>query len=94
VNKAAEAEATRIMIDRVEGRFDLWPGWLVGDSIHGSAGLVGWLIDEKQIELHVPVVDKSEQDDGAFFRSDFQWDETTNEFGVLRARHCVATGIH
>jgi hypothetical protein len=52
----------------------------VGDSIHGPAALVGWLIDEKQIELHVPDVDKSEQDNGAFLRSNFQWDETTNEY--------------
>ena len=42
--------------------------------------MVGWLVDEKQIEPHVPVVDKSERDDGTFSRSDFQWDETANEY--------------
>jgi transposase len=80
VNKMAEAEATRIMIDRVEEKFDLKPNRLVGDSNYGSAAMVGWLVDEKQIEPHVPVVDKSERDDGTFSRSDFQWDETANEY--------------
>ncbi len=80
VNKLAEADATRIMIDRVEERFDLKPNRLVGDSNYGSAAMVGWLVDEKQIEPHVPVVDKSERDDGTFSRSDFQWDETANEY--------------
>ena len=80
VNKMAEAEATQIMIDRVEERFDLKPNRLVGDSNYGSAAMVGWLVDEKQIEPHVPVVDKSERDDGTFSRSDFRWDEAANEY--------------
>jgi hypothetical protein len=36
VNKAAEAEATRTMIDRVEQIFDLKPERLVGDTNYGS----------------------------------------------------------
>jgi len=42
VNKAAEAKATRIMIDRVEERFDLKPTRLVGDTNYGSAAMLGW----------------------------------------------------
>lgn len=57
VNKAAEAEATRTMIDRVEEKFDLKPERLVGDT-NGSAAMLGWLVDEKGIEPHVPVFDK------------------------------------
>lgn len=37
--------------------------------------MLGWLVDEKQIEPHAPVFDKSERDDGTFSRSDFQWNE-------------------
>jgi transposase len=80
VNKAAEVNATRTMIDRVEERFDLKPNRLVGDTNYGSAAMVGWLVEEKQIEPHVPVPDKSERDDGTFSRSDFQWDEAANEY--------------
>jgi transposase len=80
VNKSAEVNATRTMIDRVEERFDLKPNRLVGDTNYGSAAMVGWLVEEKQIEPHVPVPDKSERGDGTFSRSDFQWDEATNEY--------------
>jgi hypothetical protein len=41
VNKAAEAKATRIMIDRVEEKFDLKPTCLVGDTNYGSASHAG-----------------------------------------------------
>jgi transposase len=80
VNSAAEVEATRTMIDRVEDRFDLKPERLVGDTNYGSAALLNWLVNEKQIEPHVPVWDKSERQDGTLSRSDFEWNEQANEY--------------
>jgi hypothetical protein len=71
VNKAAEAEVTRTMIDRVEEKFDLKPDRLVGDTNHGTAAMLGWLVDEKNIEPHVPVFEKSECTDGTFGHADF-----------------------
>ena len=80
VNKAAEVDATRTMIDRVEEKFDIKPERLVGDTNYGSAAMLGWLVDEKQIEPHVPVFDKSERTDGTLSRSDFKWDEQADEY--------------
>lgn len=80
VNKAAEVDATRTMIDRVEEKFDIKPERLVGDTNYGSAAMLGWLVDEKQIEPHVPVFDKSERTDGTLSRSDFNWDEQADEY--------------
>jgi hypothetical protein len=80
VNKAAEVEATRTMIDRVEDKFDLKPERLVGDTNYGSAAMLGWLVDEKGIEPHVPVFDKSERTDGTFGRSDFTFDADNNRY--------------
>lgn len=80
VNKAAEAEATRTMIDRVEETFALKPERLVGDTNYGSASMLGWLVDEKHIEPHVPVFDKSERTDGTFGRSDFIYDAENNRY--------------
>jgi transposase len=80
VNKAAEVEATRMMIDRVEDKFDMKPERLVGDTNYGSAAMLGWLVDEKQIAPHVPVLDKSERTDGTFQRDDFQWDQEAKEY--------------
>lgn len=80
VNKAAEVNATRTMIERVEDKFDLKPDRFVGDTNYGSAAMLNWLVDEKQIAPHVPVFDKSERDDGTLSRSDFQWNEEANEY--------------
>jgi transposase len=80
VNKAAEVEATRTMIDRVEETFGLKPERLVGDTNYGSAAMLGWLVDEKDIEPHVPVFDKSERTDGTFGRSDFTYEADNNRY--------------
>ena len=80
VNRTAEVEATRLMIDRVEDRFDMKPARLVGDTGYGSAAMLGWLVEDKQIEPHVPVMDKSNRQDGTFSTSDFEWNEEANEY--------------
>jgi transposase len=80
VNKTAEVDATKTMLDRVEERFSVTPERLIGDTNYGSAAMLGWLIDDKQIEPHVPVWDKSERTDGTFSRSDFAWNELANEY--------------
>jgi hypothetical protein len=64
-------DAAKKMLDRVEEKFDLKPTRLVGDTNYGSAAMLGWLVNEKQIEPHVPVLDKTERTDGTFSRSDF-----------------------
>lgn len=79
VNKTAEVEATKAMIERVEDKFGMQPDRLVGDTNYGSAAMLNWLVD-KQIEPHVPVWDKSGRDDGTFSRSEFQWKEDANEY--------------
>jgi len=80
VNKTAEVEATKTLIERVEEKYDMKPDRLVGDTNYGSAGMLGWLVNEKQIAPHVPVWDKSERNDGTYSVSDFQWDEQANEY--------------
>lgn len=80
VNKMAEIEATKIMIDRVEEKFAIKPRRLVGDTNYGVAAMLGWLVDEKGIVPHVPVWDKSEHHDGTFSRSDFLFDAENNRY--------------
>lgn len=80
VNKTAEVEATRTMIDRVEEKFNILPERLVGDTNYGTATMLGWLVEEKQIEPHVPVWEKSARTDGTFSNRDFVWDEEANEY--------------
>ena len=80
VSKSAEVDATKKMLDRVEEKFGLKPARLVGDTNYGSAAMLGWLVDEKQIEPHVPVLDKTERTDDTFSCSDFKWNEEADEY--------------
>jgi hypothetical protein len=62
------------MLERVEERFGLKPERLIGDTAYGTAPMLGWLVEQKQIEPHVPVWDKSERYDGTLSRGDFTFD--------------------
>jgi hypothetical protein len=46
----------------------------IGDTAHGTAPMLDWLVEQKQIEPHVPVRDKSERHDGTLSRADFTFD--------------------
>jgi hypothetical protein len=78
--RTAEVKATRTMIERVEERFDLKPERLIGDMAYGNAELLGWMVNDKGIEPHVPVWDRTQRDDGTLSSSDFQWDEQADEY--------------
>ncbi|KRB67718.1 IS1182 family transposase [Noviherbaspirillum sp. Root189] len=79
-NHAAEANATRTMVERVEQRFELKPRRLIGDTAYGTAPMLDWMVNQKAIEPHVPVWEKSGRQDGIFPTSAFQWDEQANEY--------------
>lgn len=72
--RTGETHATRTMIDRVRERFDLWPERLIADMAYGSGEMLGWLVHERGIEPHIPVIDKSKRDDGTFSRENFTYD--------------------
>ncbi len=68
------------MADRVEERFDHKPQRMIGDTAYGTAGMPGWMVDEKGIAPHTPVWDKTGRHDGTFSRSDFEWRGEDNEY--------------
>jgi transposase len=73
--RQAEVGAARTMIGRTEARFGLKPSWLAADTAYGSAANLDWLVNEKGIAPHVPVIDKSRRDDGTFSREAFVYDK-------------------
>jgi transposase len=79
-HRTEENDATKKMIDRVEERFDLKPQRLIGDTAYGTAPMLNWLVEDKQIEPHVPVWDKTGRADDTLSSSDFRWDEQRNEY--------------
>ena len=79
-HKIDEINATKTMIERVETRFDLKPQRLIGDTNYGTAEILGWMVNEKAIEPHVPVWDKTQRNDQTLSSSDFHWDEQADEY--------------
>jgi transposase len=72
--RQAEVTAAKRMIDRTIERFGTWPEKLIADTGYGSAEMLAWLVEEKAIEPHIPVFDKSRRTDGTFSREDFVYD--------------------
>src|SRR5580700_2162827 len=72
--RQAEVGAAKTMLDRTAEQFEVAPSRLVADAGYGSAEMIGWLVDERGIEPHVKLMDKSERTDGTFSRSDFAFD--------------------
>jgi transposase len=78
--RQAEVTAQRVMLDRTEQRFGIWPERLAADTGYGSAENLAWLVHEKGIEPHIPVFEKSARDDGIFSRRDFTFDHQRDAY--------------
>jgi len=79
-HRTQEVWSTKVMIERVKDRFGLATKKLIGDTAYGTAEFLGWMVNEKGIEPHVPVWDKGERADGTFGRSDFIFDEEADSY--------------
>ena len=90
--RQAEVGAARTMIERTEERFGLKPQRLAADSAYGAAPMLNWLVEEKQIVPHVPVLDRSKREDGTFSREDFRYDESTDTFTCPAGKRLTTTG--
>jgi hypothetical protein len=73
--RQAEVGAAKTMLERTEERFDIKPERLAADTAYGSAPTLHWLVNDKKIAPHIPVIDKSKRDDGTFSREDFTFDK-------------------
>ena len=78
--RQAEVFAQRRMIERTQECFGLWPEKLVADTAYGSAPNLAWLVEDKGIEPHIPVFDKSARSDGTLARSDFTYDAEDDSY--------------
>ena len=83
-HRTLEVDSTKAMLDRVEQRHRLKPERLIGDTAYGTAPMLEWMVQEKDIAPHVPVWDKSDINPDVFGRPDFMWDEQANCY------HCPA----
>ncbi len=89
-NRTHEVESTRTMIDRVERRHDLKPRRLAGDTAYGSAAMLAWMIQEKEIAPHVPVWDKTARKDNTLSSSEFKWGHCHVDDDLAKKRRFTA----
>jgi transposase len=61
-NRTQEVESTKTLLERIETTHQLKPKRLMGDTAYGAGANLDYLINEKGIEPHIPVIDKSGQD--------------------------------
>jgi hypothetical protein len=90
--RQAEVEAAKTMIERTEERFDLKPERLAADTAYGSGANLNWLVNDKKIAPHIPVIDKSKREDGTFSRDDFTFDKERNVYICPAGRTLTTTG--
>lgn len=90
--RQAEVGAAKTMIKRTEERFDIKPERLAADTAYGSGANLNWLVKDKKIAPHIPVIDKSKHDDGTFSREDFTFDKERNVYVCPAGKVLTTTG--
>src|SRR5213594_2664808 len=90
--RQAEVGAAKTMIERTEQRFDLKPERLAADTAYGSGANLNWLVNDKKIAPHIPVIDKSKREDGTFSRDDFTFDKARNLYTCPAGKTLTTTG--
>ena len=80
------------MIERTEQRFDIKPAWLAGDTAYGSGANLNWLVNDKDIAPHIPVIDKSKREDGTFSREHFRFDKERDVYICPAGKTLTTTG--
>jgi transposase len=90
--RQAEVGAAKTMIGRTEERFGLKPERLAADTAYGSAAALNWIVNEKRIVPHIPVIDKSKRADGSLSREDFRFDRERNVYVCPQGKLLHTTG--
>jgi transposase len=90
--RQAEVAAAKTMITRTADRFDTRPARLAADTGYGSAEMLAWLVNERGIEPHIPVFDKSGRKDGTFSRAAFSYDQAADVYICPGGKTMTTTG--
>ncbi len=90
--RQAEVGAAKTMVERTEERFDIKPKRLAADTAYGSGKNLNWLVKDKDIAPHIPVIDRSKRDDGTFSRDDFTFDKERNVYTCPEGKTLTTTG--
>ena len=90
--RQAEVTAAKTMIARTADRLGIDPARLAADTGYGSAEMLGWLVEERGIEPHIPVFDKSARTDGSLSRADFTYDHAGDAYTCPQGKLLTTRG--
>src|SRR2546421_2803221 len=90
--RQAEVGAAKTMIERTQERFEIKPAYLAADTAYGSADTLNWIVNQKKIAPHIPVIDKSKREDGPFSREAFRFDPERNIYLCPAGKVLTTTG--
>jgi len=90
--RQAEVGASQTMIERTEECFGIKPEWLAGDTAYGAGANLDWLVNDKEIAPHIPVIDKSTREDGTLAREDFTYDGADDVYICPAGKKLTTTG--
>jgi transposase len=90
--RQAEIGTAKAMIERTERRFNIKPERLAADTAYGSGANLNWLVNDKKIAPHIPVIDRSKREDGTFSRDDFTFDKERNLYTCPAGKALTTTG--
>ena len=80
------------MLERTETCFDLKPRRLAADAAYGSGLMIGWLM-QREIEPHIPLLDREHQTKGFFTRANFTFDAEANVFICPGGKNLKSSGL-
>ncbi|WMS45294.1 transposase (plasmid) [Acuticoccus sp. MNP-M23] len=76
---ADEPEAARRMVERLRVRHSAVPEILTADKAYGSGPFLAW-VEERGIEAHVPVIDRTHQTAGRMTHAEFCYDAADDRY--------------
>jgi transposase len=85
-----EVGTTQTMIERVEQKHQITPERLMGDLAYGTSKNLGYLVEEKQIEPHIPVWDKFGEKPGRLSRSSFIWEAEADRYRCPNGKYLLS----
>ena len=86
-----ETVAARTMVERVE-KLGIRPASLGADKAYGSGEFLAWLL-ARNVQPHIPVIDRRHQTDGRFTRDQFRYDSVQNVYHCPEGKQLRYRGL-
>jgi transposase len=88
-----EIVAAKAMLERSRERVGFAPKTLGADKSYGTGPFLAWLV-KRDVEPHIPVLDRKRQTDGKITRDAFQYEAATDRYVCPQGHVMALMGVH